>query len=56
MEERTGARSLARRVVEALVARANEMGALASREEFLGDLLNRGGTSAEDSPWRRPSP
>jgi hypothetical protein len=50
-----GARSLAR-VVEALVARANEWARSPLAKVFLGDLLNRGGTSAQDSPWRRPSP
>lgn len=40
-KKRKEARSLARRVVEALV-RANEMSAPISRKEFLSDLLDRG--------------
>lgn len=41
-KEKTEARSLARRVVEALVAQPNEMSAPAFREEFLSDPLNWG--------------
>lgn len=41
-KEKTEARSLARRVVEALVTRANEVNTPATREEFLSSLLNRG--------------
>jgi len=40
-EKRKQARSLARRVVEALVARANEASTPISREEFLNGLLDR---------------
>jgi hypothetical protein len=41
-EQRLQARSLARRVVEALVGRVNEVSAPGSREEFLGSLLDSG--------------
>jgi hypothetical protein len=52
-KEKTEARSLARRVVEALVARANEVSTLACREEFLSSLLNRGAPILTASPARR---
>ena len=41
-EERRKARSLARRVVEALVVRANEVSAPSTREDVLSSLLDRG--------------
>jgi hypothetical protein len=41
-EEGKKARSQARRVVEALVARANEVSATSAREDFLSSLLDRG--------------
>lgn len=40
-EKRKGARRLARRVVEALVARAKEVSAPTTREDFLSSLLDR---------------
>jgi hypothetical protein len=54
-KEKTEARRLARRVVEALVARANEANMPASREEFLSGLLSRGVAMLTVPPADRPA-
>jgi hypothetical protein len=53
-KEKTEARSLARRVVEALVTQANEVNTPASREEFLSSLLDRGAPLLKTSSVGRP--
>jgi hypothetical protein len=52
-EKKTGARRLARRVVEELVSRANEVSALSTREEFLRNLLDRGARMLKAPPAGR---